>query len=398
MMPVIFGLLGALLGAVYGALGTAALGLALGLLWNRLGDLSEQVTALRKKHAGLRARQRTLEREIRTLKRQPAAAAAQAPALPTRREAPPPHREEPVSRPSPVPLPLPPTPHVEQPALPPADRAAGPPEGIDRLIEFFTTGNVVAKAGMVVVFFGVAFLVRYAADRGLLPIEYRLTATVAGALVLLGVGWRLRHSQPEYAMVLQGGAVGLLYLTIFAAFRLYELLPAALTFALLIVVVVVSGLLAVLQNAMPLAVLGTSGGFLAPILASTGGGSHVGLFSYYAVLNAGVLGIAWFRAWRFLNWLAFVFTFGIGFVWGRQYYQPELFATTGPFLAGFFLLFVAVAVLFAHRQPPQLRGYVDGSLVFGAPAIAFGMQSVLVRDIPFGRAYSAVIASALYLG
>ena len=72
-----------------------------------------------------------------------------------------------------------------------------------------------------------------------------------------------------------------------------------------------SAMLAVLQDAMVLAALGTSGGFLAPILASTGGGSHVGLFSYYAALNAGVLAVAWFRSWRFLNWLAFVFTFAL---------------------------------------------------------------------------------------
>src|SRR4029453_11477762 len=149
-------------------------------------------------------------------------------------------------------------------------------------------------------------------------------------------------------MVLQGGAFGLLYLTIFAAFRLYGLLPAPLTFGLLLTVVTFSGVLAVLQDSLALAAIGTSGGFLAPILASAGGGSHVALFSYYAVLNAGVLGIAWFRAWRFLNWLAFLFTFGIGFLWGQQFYQPEFLRSTEPFLIFFFLLFVAVAVLYAH--------------------------------------------------
>jgi uncharacterized membrane protein len=265
------------------------------------------------------------------------------------------------------------------------------------LISFFTTGNVVAKVGVIIVFFGVAFLLRYAAERGMLPIEYRLMATAAAAFVLLVIGWRLRESRPEYGMVLQGGAVGLLYLTIFAAFRLYDLLPASLTFTLLLLVVAFSCVLAVVQNAISLAVLGTSGGFLAPILASTGAGSHVALFSYYAALNLGVLGIAWFRSWRFLNWLAFVFTFGIGFLWGAQFYQPTLFGTTEPFLVFFFLLFLAIALLFAQRQPPQLRGYIDGSLVFGTPAIAFGMQSVLVAEIPFGRAYSALVLSATYL-
>jgi uncharacterized membrane protein len=368
------------------------------LLWKRLSDvmaqqaqLSLQYRELRHAHEALERRWRGLTSEARDAPSGPQAATPAPPIVPSK----------PVAAASPPPAVFPPAATSARPA---ATAATAPDEGRESLagasrwvVEFFTTGNVVAKAGVVVVFFGVAFLLRYAAERGMLPIEYRLMSTAAGAIVLLAVGWRLRHSRREYAVVLQGGAVGVLYLTIFAAFRLYALLPAPLTFALLLMVVAFSAVLAVAQNAMSLAVLGSSGGYLAPILASTGSGSHVALFSYYAALNAGVVGIAWFRAWRFLNWLAFVFTFGIGFIWGGQYYQPALFATTEPFLVLFFLLFVASAVIFAHRQPPQLRGYIDGTLVFGAPAVAFGMQSVLVRDIPFGRAYSAVVLSALYL-
>ena len=270
-------------------------------------------------------------------------------------------------------------------------------ETILKAFSFFTTGNVLAKVGVIVLFFGIAFLLRFAADRGLLPIEFRLMGATAGALVLLGFGWRMRHSHQDWAIAVQGGAIGILYLTIFVAFRLYALLPATLTFALMLAVVVLSGALAVLQNQSALAVLGTTGGFLAPILASTGAGSHVTLFSYYLVLNAGVVGLAWFRAWRILNWLGFLFTFGIGLFWGSEYYQPEFFDSTEPFLIAFFLFYVAVSVLFARRQPSGLGGYVDGSLVFGLPAVAFTMQSVLVADIPFGRAFSAVAVSALYV-
>ena len=82
-------------------------------------------------------------------------------------------------------------------------------------------------------------------------------------------------------------------------------------------------MLAVLQDARALAVLGIVGGFLAPMLASTGSGNHVALFSYYAMLNSAIFGIAWFKAWRVLNVLGFVFTFGIGSAVGRD-------ATTGP--------------------------------------------------------------------
>jgi uncharacterized membrane protein len=394
-MPVIFGLIGAVIGASVGEWSGLVLGFAIGFLASRLTQLDRAHWLVKEQLADLRHRHNALEDELRKLQREAAPAT----------------RPADISKPTPEPVrpavvAPPPLPTIEPaepaPSIPPApipDQPVSPPvpAAPNWLIEFFTTGNVVAKVGMVIVFFGVAFLVRYAADRGLLPVEFRLIAVAAASVVLLGIGWYLRTSKPDYAMVLQGGAVGLLYLTIFAAFRLYGLLPGVLTFTLLVVVVIVSGMLAVLQDSLVLAAIGTSGGFLAPILASTGGGSHVALFSYYAVLNSGVLGIAWFRAWRFLNWLAFVFTFGIGLLWGQQYYQPGLFSTTEPFLMLFFLLFVAVSVLFAHRQAPQLRGYIDGTLVFGTPVIAFTMQSVLVRDIPFGRAYSAVIVSAVYL-
>ena len=70
---------------------------------------------------------------------------------------------------------------------------------------------------------------------------------------------------------------------------------------LLVLLTAASGALSVLQNSRTLAILGVVGGFLAPVLTSTGRGSHVALFSYYLVLNGAILGIAWFRAWRELN-------------------------------------------------------------------------------------------------
>ena len=75
-------------------------------------------------------------------------------------------------------------------------------------------------------------------------------------------------------------------------------------------------MLAVLQDAKALAFFAVLAGFLSPIWLSTGGGNHVALFSYYAVLNAAIFAIAWWKSWRVLNLLGFVFTFGIGGAWG----------------------------------------------------------------------------------
>jgi uncharacterized membrane protein len=158
-----------------------------------------------------------------------------------------------------------------------------------------------------------------------------------------------------------------------------------------------SAALAVLQDSKSLAVLGFSGGFLAPVLASTGSRDHVTLFSYYAVLNLAIVSIAWFKAWRSLNLLGFVFTFVIGTAWGVLSYNSSKFATTEPFLIIFFLFYVLIAVLFALRQPPKLHGYVDGTLLFGVPLAASALQYSLVKDYEYGVSISSFAMGVFYL-
>ncbi|MBI3570043.1 MAG: DUF2339 domain-containing protein, partial [Gammaproteobacteria bacterium] len=263
-------------------------------------------------------------------------------------------------------------------------------QAIDWLHDFFTSGNLVVKVGVIVLFFGVGFLLKYAVEHNKFPIELRLIGTAIGALVLLVIGWRLRAKRPGYALIIQGAGIGVLYLTVFAAAKLYQLLPLGFAFGVMVALVVLSGILAVLQDARALAAFGAAGGFLAPVLVSTGAGNHVMLFSYYALLNAGIVGIGWFRAWRELNLIGFVFTFVIGTLWGHRYYQPDFFASTEPFLVLFFTFYVGIAVLFAHRQPMQLRGYVDGAIVFGVPVVGFGLQAVLVRPYEYALAMSGL--------
>ena len=262
---------------------------------------------------------------------------------------------------------------------------------------YFTGGNMFVRIGIIILFFGVSFLLKYVSDRGFFPIEYRLIGVVIGAMCLLGLGWRLRHKNETYALLLQGAGIGVLYLDIFAAYNLYQLIPPLAAFALLFVVSMFSAALAVLQDSKSLAVLGFSGGFLAPILASSGSNNHVGLFSYYAVLNVAILVIAWFKAWRELNLLGFAFTFIIGTVWGVLSYNSDKFASTEPFLILFFVFYVLIAVLYALRQPPKLKGYVDGTLLFGVPLAASGLQYYLVKDYEFGVSISAFAMGVFYM-
>jgi uncharacterized membrane protein len=263
--------------------------------------------------------------------------------------------------------------------------------------QFFTGGNSLVRVGVVILFFGVAFLLRYMAEHSHISIQVRLTGIEVFGGVLLILGWRLRTSRTGYALALQGGAVGILYLTVFAALRLYAVLPAAIAFPILAIIAALSAVLAVLQDSMWFALLAVTGGFLAPVLASTGEGSHVALFSYYAVLNAGILAMAWFKTWRPLNIAGFIFTFAIGTAWGVLRYRPDEFASTEPFLIVFFLFYFAITILFSLRQPNGLKGYVDGTLVFGTPIVAFALQSAMLHERLMPLAFSAVAMSALYL-
>lgn len=289
-----------------------------------------------------------------------------------------------------------------QPATDQVRGATPDPTGFDRLIasgkDWLTTGNVPVKVGLIILFFGVAFLLKYAIDEELfsMPIQVRLLTVAAMGVALLVFGWRLRTKSQVYAINLQGGGIGVLYLTIFAAFRLYDLLPAPAAFTLLVLLTIAGGVLSVMQNARGLAVMASVGGFLAPVLASTGQGSHVALFSYYLLINAAILGISWYRSWRSLNLVGFVFTFGVGTLWGFEYYTPELYASTQPFLILNFLFYQLIAILFAFRQKPELRGVVDGTIVFGTPVIAFSLQAQLVSNTEYGLAISAAAVAVFY--
>lgn len=269
---------------------------------------------------------------------------------------------------------------------------------LGRVKRYFTEGNVIVRVGVIVLFFGVAFLLQYANEKSMLtvPIQFKVFAVGLLGLVLLSVGWYLRHSRRLYALILQGGGIGILYITIFGALHLFQLLSAGVSFGLLVAVVVALAALAVLQNARSLAVMALTGGFLAPVLTSSGEGSHVVLFSYYAVLNGGILAISWFKAWRALNLIGFVFTFFIGTLWGVLRYTSDQLPSAQAFLGLFFVFYVFIALLYAKRQPPQLRGYVDATLVFGVPVVSFGLQAGLVYHYQYGLAWSALALGGFY--
>jgi uncharacterized membrane protein len=289
-------------------------------------------------------------------------------------------------------------PVARPPAAPPR------PNPLDPIKQWFFGGNTIVKAGVGILFIGLAFLAKFASEHLQVPVELRLAGIGAAAIVLLGVGWRLRIKRPAYAQVLQGGAVAVLYLTLFVAFRFYGVLAVTPVFVLMVAVAALGAALAVLQDARALAVIGALGGFATPLLVSTGSGNHVALFSYYLVLDLGIALVAWHRTWRSLNLIGFLGTFVVATAWGLLKYQSSNYATSQGFLIAFFVLFVAIMLMplrqnvATNEKPLPTDAWVQGALLFGLPTITFVLQHGLVRHTEYGTAIAALVLAAFYIG
>jgi uncharacterized membrane protein len=293
-------------------------------------------------------------------------------------------------------------------AAQPMARGAAKPGGRDPLAvvkQWLFGGNTIVKLGVAILFIGLAFLAKLAAEHVHVPIELRLAGIAGVALVLLVLGWRLRATRAAYAQVLQGGAIAVLYLTLFVAFRFYGVLGVGPVFACMVVVAALAAALAVLQDARSLAVIGALGGFATPLLVSTGGGNHVALFGYYLVLDLGIAAVAWHKNWRLLNLIGFFATFLVGTVWGVLKYQSANYASTQAFLIAYFLVFTAILLMPVRRAlaegaaatPQRSDVWVNGSLLFGLPTIAFALQHALVRHMEYGTAISALVLALFYV-
>ncbi|HKZ72948.1 MAG TPA: DUF2339 domain-containing protein, partial [Steroidobacteraceae bacterium] len=400
-MTILWIVVGALVGASLEGIGGFLLGGLLGLAIGKLFDNEAQRTR------NIAARLDALERDVRSLRARPiappadqaAAPSGSPPATATPAMAAPSASPPAMTAPPVTPSSATPPPHAPRrtPAVPaPPERvfpAPASPGWIARLLE----GNIVAKLGVVILFLGVGFLLKYAYDRVTFPPAMRIFAVALAGFVMLWLGRRWMPTRRLYALILMGGGLGVCYLDVFFALKTYALISAGAAFGLFFVLGAATALSAVRLEAKPLAALGLIGAFLAPILASTGEGRYGLLFSYYALLNLFILALSWFRSWRELNLIGFAFTFLVAGAWGLDAYTPADYALAQSFLVVFFLIYLVVPVLFALRQPPELKGLVDGTLVFGTPTICAFLQWGLVRDMgDYALATSAAIAAAVY--
>jgi hypothetical protein len=176
---------------------------------------------------------------------------------------------------------------------------------------------------------------------------------------------------------------------------LYHLVDSqTLVFALMILVTLSAGILALESKSMLVAIFGIIGGFCTPIMLRTGTPNFLGLYSYLLILNLGILAISLLRPWRLLNYLGFLFTYGI-YLGSLTQYQRADFPVVITFLSLFFV--VQSTLVFIHnmrrRIPCSVLEIIHLTLNAGLYSLA-GYH--LIRDA-VGRPYPAILALALAL-
>jgi uncharacterized membrane protein len=318
--------------------GLVALILPIALSVANLGRIRALEAAIKKMSERMGALETNRASEV--IAKEPASATAPpAPVAPQpATDAPPPPRATPpplpdsITKPSPAPLPTP-TLTTPVPAAPkPARRA------IDW--EAFMGVKLFAWIGGFVFFLGVVFLVKYSFENNLITPRMRIAMGAIIGLGLIAAGWRAakkNYRAPGQSLCATGILV--LYADIFAAQAFYNLIPLSLAFALMSCVTIAAFFLAVVLNAQVVVILGLLGGFLTPILLSTGQDNPLGLFGYIALLNLGIGAVVLRKRWDHLLPLAALGTVSMEFAWVGHFFHSAK-ATTA------FIVFLAFELQF----------------------------------------------------
>ncbi len=290
------------------------------------------------------------------------------------------------------------TPPATLGARPPAPDIAASAFSRRNDLEARIGGNWFNRIGIIAIFLGVTFFLKYAVDKEWIGPAGRVLIGVSIGLGFLILGERLRRLYSTYAYGLTGGGIAVLYASIWFASQRYNLFSTTVAFVLMAAITATASLLAARYSALPIAVLGLIGGFLTPILLSTGVDKEAGLFGYIALLDLGVLALAYSKQWRSLNYMAFVSTVLMFGAWMDRWYAPEKLWTTIFFLTLLFIIFALLAVLYnvVNRRPTT---WIDLAMVFTNALLYFGTSYELLDDEYYGDlGLFALLVAAFYLG
>ncbi|WP_109438051.1 DUF2339 domain-containing protein [Aquimarina sp. AU119] len=252
-------------------------------------------------------------------------------------------------------------------------------------LEKFIGENLINKIGIIVIIIGVAIGGKYSIEHDLIS---PLTRIVLGYLMgvgLLGVGMKLKKKYKNFSAVLVSGAMAIMYFITFLAYNLYGLIPQTLTFVLMLLFTAFTVVTALHYNKQIIAHIGLVGAYAVPFLLSDGSGRVVILFSYMAIINAGILAIAIKKYWKALSFSSFFLTWIIFFTWYVGQYDIEEHFTLGLlFLFIFFITFYLMFLIYKLRKKESFRTS-DVILQLSNSFVFYGIGFSMLKDHETGE-------------
>jgi len=305
---------------------------------------------------------------------------------------------------TPPPLPEVPLELSESPPLPDqapiedATRAIPSPEK-DRLSLEMTLGTRWLNwIGIVMLLAGIAFFLKYAYDNAWIGPQGRLALGTLFGITAVAFGERFRRKNWTILFkVLTGGGLAAFYICIFFSFQIYYLSTQTVAMLLAILVTGLAVAMAVAYNAMSIAILALIGGFLSPVLLSTGENHPYALFTYIAILDLVAMGSAYFRRWRALDLLCFIGTAVIYLGWHDRFYTWDQMTPALLYISLFYLMFLLIPTLhsLARRIPETREGLA--LIVLNAVFSFFCYYQVLFNDYRYLMGFVVLGQAALVL-
>jgi uncharacterized membrane protein len=256
------------------------------------------------------------------------------------------------------------------------------------------------RIGIAAVLIGVSYFLKYAFDNNWIGPAGRITiGLLAGIAVVI---WSERFRTRGYRIFsfsLKAVGIGVLYLSLWAAFQVYNLIPSGVAFVAMLLVTASTAALAIAQDAEILAAFALAGGFMTPVLLSTGQNREVELFSYLAILNGATLVLVVFKPWRRLLVLSFVGTLLMYVGWHVTYYTREQLRVTLGFATLFFAIF-AVAPLIGKgkEREANVSATVPYLIAFLNAAVYFLQVYTMLQDVDKAAiAWFALALAGVYI-
>ncbi len=271
--------------------------------------------------------------------------------------------------------PIPPTPVGPAPANSPApmdfSAIAKKPKKQDSQMEVKIGVTVALIVGVITVIIGVAFFLKYMVENMTFPPTARVCMVAVGGLAALVIGEILRRR--EYEIVAKGiAALGfvLLFGAVIGGHKVYGLFDTSWAYAGAVVIIAAAMLYAVGLNEKLIAFLSLLGGYLTPIIISTGRNLPIHLFGYVLVLSAGAMAAAAFRRWRAVNWMAFAGTYILYTLWFEKFYADDQLTVALVWLGIFGGLYLLLPMMHGLMQKLKARSE-DVSLIVANSIIVF---------------------------